>query len=161
MAGSGVVKTRKEVYNLIATRVADRWRPPPASNTFLLWDDRYYIPSAGEARNMAGDACADLPEYSDSDFDCDDFAFYARGRAGAYASRQRWSNAGICAGLFDAECEWIGWGRHMACWLLLRDAAGEYVFRFVDPQNYKNPDPSNRYPTHGVDEIKNLAAILG
>ncbi len=162
MAGSGVIRTRKQVYNLLAHRLDGLWRPgAPGSNTFLLWDDRYYVPSAGEARNLARYACADLPAYSADDFDCDDFAFYARGRAGAYAARQRWSNAGICVGLFDAYCAWAGWVRHMACWVLCRNDAGAYRFLLVDPQDYKQPDPANPYPTHETDEINRLAAVIG
>lgn len=163
MAGSGVIRTRRQIYNLIYKRVEGRWRPvgPNTRNTFLLWDDRYYVPSVGEARNLVTYACADLPPHSADDFDCDDFAFYARGRAGAYAARQQWSNAGICAGLFDAHCEWAEWLRHMACWVLCRTAGGEYTFLLVDPQDYKTPDPENPYPTHDVTEMNRLATILG
>lgn len=166
MAGGGVIKSRKQVYNLVSSRVKGRWRMPKpgAANTFLLWDDFYYIPTVGEARNMVRDACTGLPSYSSYDFDCDDFAFYARGRAGAYAARQMWSNAGICGGLFDAQCKWVDWVRHMACWVLVQTSVGEYDFLLVDPQDYKDITATTKgksaYPVHGVKEIQELAALI-
>jgi hypothetical protein len=165
MAGSGIIKTRAQVENLVKARVKGKWIPKSkAKRHLLLWDDFYYIPTIGEARNMMREACTGLPSYSSYDFDCDDFAFYARGRAGAYAARQKWSNAGICGGLIDAECEWVKWGRHMACWVLVRPEVGKYDLLLVDPGEYKDVvDDTKReaaYPVHSVKEIQNLRTII-